>query len=378
MVPATLSELNIIPDFPCSAWSLLPQQLTRLSFKAPGSLCTVASNYVDKDGVQHEIPTFPFDALPRQITKLELFFSFDEQYFCGPPTASNLSYFPPNLTHLKISVLQLAPETAKLLPASLTYLKIGNVCERVCQNLPTGLKTLISERTLMTPNLIKHLPKSLTFLHLAMPVANSYWFDCNTGERVEPISKLADYSIHEKCLSNNFDWKNSSPLPSTLTYLHLPNANELGDSFLEYQQLPHLLQFSLEQSMYFTDLSISLLPPHLTALDLRSSSMVSSKSFEYLPRSLLELNLNSSESIFDSGIQHLPRTLKYAYLSHAIHLTDVCIPHLPPHLEMLYMSLNSQITPSSFPKFPYSLRSSQRHKPAEFSSWHIHRGVVRQ
>ena len=199
-----------------------------------------------------------------------------------------------------------------------------------------------------------------------------------TGETFDSIAKLADYSIHERCTSNNFDWKNSSCIPPTLSYLKLNGFDELGDSFLLHQQLPNLLELNLDASKHFSDLSIPLLPAHLTGLNLDSSSKISGKSFEFLPRCLLRLHLDSSKSIFDSDIQHLPRTLKHVELNRAIHLTELCIADLPPHLEYLSMLQNSKISSSSFPNFPYSLRSHKFSTAVSFKRWKSEWGKVRE
>ena len=334
LLPSTLTELDIVPVLPCSFWPLLPPQVTKLSLNAPHHLRTVDSIII-VNGIQHEVKSIPFDALPRSITKLCLRTSKIGQHFCGPPATSNRSYFPPQLRYLEIRDTQLSPEIAKLLPSSLTYLEIGNFCEQVCEHLPASLKTLISYCTLVTPNLIKFLPKSLTYLHLYTLSHLITWFDCNTGQRIDSVSELPEYSIYEKCLSTSFDWKDFSPLPSTLTYFNLTSALQLGDSFLLHRNLPNLLELNLSSSRHLTDLSIPLLPSHLTTLALGSTSQISGKSFQFLPRCLVTLFLNSAESILDSDIQHLPQTLKYGSFDKTIHLTELCIPHLPPHLERL-------------------------------------------
>ena len=272
--------------------------------------------------------------------------------------------------------MHLHPNTAKLLPSSLTYLKIGTLCERVCAHLPAGLKTLESCRTLMSPNFFKSLPKSLTSLTLICNPPSSPWFDCNTGKRLDTISKHPEYFTHEICVSNCFDWKDSSCLSSSITSLIMIGFDQLGDTFMLNQQLPNLLELDLGNSKHLSDLSIPLLSAHLTVLDLWSSSRVSGKSFEILPRGLLSLHLNSSESIFDDDIQHLPRTLKRVEMNKAIHLTDLCISDLPPHLEHLELKSSTLITPSSFPHLPYSLRSYQHRIVGIFRSWYIGRGII--
>ena len=373
-LPSTLTELHIDSCLPCSGWRLLPQQLTKLSFKADQSSSTVPSKTVDSHGVHHEVDSIPFDYFPRSITSLRL---VGGKFFCGPPTTCDGSYFPPQLTHLDISDIQLSPETAKLLPSSLTFLVIRNLCERVCEHLPNTIKTLSSSSTLLTPNLIKFLPKSLTSLHLRVPLSDDIWYDYNTGRKMDSVQQHPQYSIQKDCLSPSFDWKDHSPLPSTLTKLHIYYAHELGDTFLQHQQLPNLTELNLRDSKHLTDLSIHHLPQHLTYLNLESSSNVSGKSFKFLPRGLTYLNLSNSESIFDCDIEHLPRTLKRAYLNHAIHLSDICIPDLPPHLEWLYMKFNSQISTSCFPKLPYSLRSPQISQSVEFANWEVYSGVLK-
>jgi len=227
----------------------------------------------------------------------------------------------------------------------------------------------------MSPNLIKFLPKSLTSLRLCSLEPSDPWFDYNTGNRLDSVSEHPEYSTHENCVTNSFDWKDSS-LPPTLTCVELTNTFQLGDEFLADQHLPNLLELRLTQSKNFTDSSVPLLSPHLTTLDLRSSSEISGKSFRFLPRRLISLDLKRSKSIFDDDIKHLPRTLTSIDFSHAIHLTDLCIPDLPPHLAELNILYNTQITPSAFPLFPYPFRSSQLLKQATFAHWKIIQGVV--
>lgn len=377
LLPSTLTELDIASNLPCSAWPLLPQNLSKLSFAAPESLCTVVSNEIDDHGEDHAFKTIPFDYLPKSITSLELRFA-KGQYFFGPPPTSNRSFFPPQLRYLSIPALQLSPETAKLLPSSLTHLEIGNLCERVCEHLPTGLRKLISYRTLMSPNFTKFLPKSLTFLHLWMTASKSKgaWFDYISGERVESISKLPEYSTHMNCLSKSFDWKDTSPLPSTLTYFGMSHADDLADTFMEHQQLPNLFELRLTESTNLSDLTIPYLSPSLKSLDLASSSAISGKSFQFLPKCLTSLNLSSSEQIFDSDIQHLCRTLKFVFFSSAIHLTELCLRDLPPHLEILDLSDNSLISPYYFLRFPYSLQSIQIPHSVDLKTWYVKYGQI--
>lgn len=373
LLPSTLTELWLIHVLPCSAWKLLPPQLRRLTFVTPYPLI-LPSTSTENPEIQHEIMALPFDSLPRSITRLELIFPVDRVYFCDLPSAYNPSYFPPQLTYISIPGIQLFPATVKLLPSSLTYLKVGNFCERVCQHLPNSLKTLISTRALMSPNLFKFLPKSLTHVELKIIDSEDVWFDEITGEAIFTVSTLPEYTTHMNCLSTCFDWKDPHPLPPTLTYLSVRDDSEFGDSFLKNQQLPNLQTLKLGAN--FTDLSIHLLPPHLTYLGLWNSSSISGKSFSFLPRTLTYLQLRSSESIFDADIQHLPRALKAVILNSAIHLTNSCIPDLPPHLEVLNLLRNSQITPSSFPSFPYSLRAYHSDPRARFLTWEIYEGRI--
>lgn len=227
----------------------------------------------------------------------------------------------------------------------------------------------------MSPNLIKFLPKSLTFLHFSISDADDIWFDYNTGESIDPLSDLPEYSIHEECLSNGFDWTDSSLLPPGLTRLELDHADELGDSFLFYHQLPTLQHLDLQDSLHFSDVSIPLLSSHLTCLNLETSSMISGKSFQFLPRCLSYINLDSSKSIFDSDIQHLPRTLKCAYFGVAKELTDKCLQDLP-HLEFLSLRGNAKISSSFYASFPCSLRSSQSPGSVELHGWSIRYGEI--
>ena len=376
-LPLTLTELHIAKHLPCSAWPFLPRNLKKLSFlEAPELFCTEDSAIF----WAQEIRSIPFGTLPRSITSLELLPESDvmNQYLCGPPSSIQ-SYFPPHLTYLDAARVQLSPETVKLLPSSLTYLKIRNLCKRVYEHLPTGLITLIAHRTLMSPNLFKFLPGSLTSFRMSMYSSSENWIDYATGSTYESISELPEYLVHENCVSKSFDWKDCPPLPPRLTCLAISHAFELGDSFIRHhlhQQLPNLLELSMGNSKHFTDLCIPLLSPHLTTLNLRSSSNITGKSFEFLPRCLTLLNLNRSDSIFDSDIQHLPRSLKHAYLKRAIQLTDSCISELPPHLETFCLKYNSQISPSSVPYFPYTLRSYLGHSSAEFFYWSIRGGEI--
>lgn len=370
LLPSTLRKLQIVPDFPFSAWRLLPQQLTELSFQSPSTKVEFCNM---EEAIQSSLP---FGMLPRAITSLRVLVgSFQEQYWSG----SDASCFPPQLTYLKISNVQLSPQTAKLLPSSLTFLHLGNFCERVCKHLPDGLKTLISHATLMSPNLSKFLPRSLTHLQLAAASASNTWFDYDTGEKIESVAKLQwEYSMHTKCLSPSFAWKHSSPLPPKLAYFILKSAHNLGDSFLLHTNLPNLFELNLSSSCYFTDLSIPVLSPNLTSLNLRSASRITGRSFEFLPRSLTFFDLSSSESIFDPAIQCLPRSLKRLFLSRAVYLTDMCIPDLPPNLEKLSLNHNSQITPASFSCFPLTLRSSQTLATCtvELSNWFVFEGKI--
>lgn len=241
-------------------------------------------------------------------------------------------------------------KTSELLPVSLSHLTIGNFCELVCEHLPTGLKTLRAQKTLMSPNMIKFLPKSLTNLSLSFTRHDNPWFDIDTGKKIGPVTKLPEYTIHQNCSLSSFDWKDYSSIPPTLTLCNLSNEYKLGDSFLLCQQLPNLQELFFEESKHFTDLSILLLPPNLTALRIPYLSMISGISFRFLPRHLTSLDLTYSESIFDSDIQHLHELWpKLAWIRQYTWLTCAFLD-LPQHLEELAMMYNSLITPC--PSFP--------------------------
>lgn len=393
LLPPTLTELDIPALLPTSAWATLPANLKTLCCRTDQS-CTVTSKNVrelddpfmdeTKKGTtlayhNYALQTYPFNTLPRTLTDLHCVSPGTpgvDNLFFGPPSEDMLtSYFPLGLTSLSLACAQLAVEVAKLLPTSLTRLKIGALCERVCEFLPSGLRELTGHCTLMSPNLIKFLPESLTFLALTRAIATSRWYHDATGCNYQ-ISKFPEYAKHVKCESS-MDWKGDFSLPPGLTHLKLRNFEMLQDAFIMNQQISKLLELRLESgSNQISDLSIPFLSPRLKILILSQSIDITGKSFAALPRCLVWLDLNSASSIFDCDVQHLPRTLKKAYLDSAIHLTDTCVRQLPQNLELISLKKNAKITPSSFPYFPYTLRYSQVYRSVQLAKWSIRRGAI--
>lgn len=378
-LPCTLTKFGLSTGIPPSKWSSLPPNIKHLSLVISWPPSPVASNSTPKANDNHEIPVIPFETLPQSVRHLTVMnVSLPNAIFCGPPSNTALPpYFPTHLTYLNIARFHLSPGAAKQLPSSLTHLQVSGICEKICELLPTGLLQLMAYHTLVSQNLFKFLPKSLTYLYLTCAADYDPWFNYSTGETIDSISKLPEYNTHEN-YGGNIDWSKIR-LPPNLTQLNLVEFVDLTDSFIMEQRLPNLLFFNLRETVYFTDLSIPYLSRHLSTLDLASSSDISGKCFKLLPRSLIWLNLNASVSIFDSDIQHLPRTLQQLHLDDAVELTDSCVLDLPPNLEKLSVASNKNISPSSFPNMPYRLHS--RHPPHYYSvtaaNWAVFRGTVK-
>jgi len=364
-LPRTLTELSIQAHLPSSAWKYLPPSLQKLSFYADEP-----PQYPEKRGLVTYDPC-PLETLPRSITHLET--SAHKPTLWYPPSDISLpTYFPPRLTTLNIAMNHLSPEGAKLLPSSILSLHLANLCEQICKHLPKGLTSLKARSVLVGPNLIKLLPKSLTRLRMTYPLQDDLWIDYNTGINLKRVSKRPEYPAHQEyCRSEN--WGSDIFPPNLIRLVFHWHCYGVGDSFLEKQKLPNLLELKLDKTCHITNRYIPHLNPHLVSLVIGSPS-ITGECFRHLPRSLTHLKLETS-SIQDSDIQHLPRGLKTLYMDDANDLTSCCVADFP---DLVYLSLyeNFEIEQSSLPNFPYTLRSRQLGITVRLATWYIDDGEV--
>ena len=297
-------------------------------------------------GESHEVETVPLELLPKSLTKLRI--GSGSRHFFVSGSCSSL--FPPHLKSFDALHLKLAPNAAKQLPASLTFLSTYHFYEQLCEHLPQGLTSLSFSNVLLSPKTIQGLPKSLTELNSRFSTCKEgeeYWIDFKTGEKEKVLlSSLPEYSVH-KDYATYFAY-----LPPNLTSVELMNFVELQDGFIQNQNFSNLLSLTLSRIDQLTDDCVPKLNRHLTHLDVSPSAKITGKCFKSLPRSLTILYLRHSSSIFDEDIQHLPRTLQQLWIDQATHLSNACVRDFPVRCYLIYLSKNTKITQQCIPDLP--------------------------
>lgn len=368
LLPPRLTELYVCSVLPSSSWNYLPVSLTKLSFSASKYDETAAAKLITTNSDVYEARIFPWGSLPRSITFLQMF-PRDHIFIDTPVELSSNQAFPPSLKTLNAPRFHLSPTAVKQLPGSLTRMSFENLCEHVCRHLPSSLTELISQATLMSPNLTKLLPRSLTSLQAGYCLPALRWFDYTSGAPLKSVTEHPDFSEHT--LHSNFAARD---LPPNITHLVLRNFTGLEISCS--RQISRLEHLDLPSATDFTESSLHHLDYHITYLNLPKSGKITGRCFPSLPKYLTWINLNSSYSIEDSDIQHLPRALKEVHIDSATLLTDDCIQHFPAQLAILSIKRNNRINPSCYPFLPIPIRCATRTRSFQTQTWCVEFGRV--
>jgi hypothetical protein len=379
-------------SLPIIAW---PSALTRLSLKIlsmvmwkwlPQTLNILILALIPSDeiGGSH----ICFEDLPKSLTHLKVGFEEPTLIDCSGVSepqkgllnseSEHSQLFPPKLKLLECENAQFTLEAAKQIPRSVTLLHILQVDSDVCGALPNNsLQGLIVSGCIVTAELLKNLPRSLTSLVLPIIHEGQIWIVVEDGgpATYADLARSNPEKYGHKIEDISMLWQEGYVFPPSLTHLQLPGHEYLDDRFVS--SLPTKLEFGdFQSSLFISDLSIHALPRGLTSLNLSDTRLVTSKSFKDLPRPLVFLSLASSSEIYDQHIKDLPRGLGTVHLNNAILLTNFCIQDLPRSIEELSMEHNELITSDSFHAFPPRMRTRSAYNSFRAATWQIENGEV--
>lgn len=370
-LPSHLTKLRV-NSLPSLYWAALPRTLEFLQIgDISVSDATVSSS--EKNhlyGQIEQVQTFPVHLIPSTVTDLRLSISYSAAFnrcvlTYDDSVGSSYRLFPPVLTNLELGEITLTSEAANLLPPSLTQIKLFHLDEFVCERLPRGITKLEAHQTMISPNLIKFLPRALLTLRLTygpciIQNKGDYW--TMRGSPQHPIA-LKSY------------WKEAAILPPSLTHMFFNAFKDLNNSLFQ-QNFPFLLSVDIRTGNNFSNEAIALLPKHLTSLTIDSAPLITGKSFRDLPRGLTSLYLEHSTEVRDDHIKHLPRDLVEVDLNSATLLTNICIRDLPRKLEKFKISKNMNITREVYDSLPPLLRSSKHTSAFSTYYWYTCGGTV--
>lgn len=310
-------------------FKVLPASLTSL---------TVSRNTKFTDeGIRHLSPSIETLRLPSasRITGSGL------THLTGLSAISLSGSFGKDQTHVETETF------LKHLPKSLTELELA-VNRLMTQEHVSLLPENLIRLNLASNNNIKNfaaLPKSLLFLALSTPVEPAQIAALPPNLRT--LILLNGRQLNNECLS---------ALPRSLTSISIWHALDLEDEALPL--LPQGLRSIILDAPKLTNAAAAIISsPHLRLLRLLSCPLGDEFVAELKTPYLTRLDLGSAKELTNDAIKHLPRTLRHLSIVSSKKITPACLPDLPRGLLHVSAMSASGFIMTPINSFPPSIRT---------------------